>query len=186
MEQEDVGFVFRAQRGRGVQSLERADIIVITRANFSKDISKLKETITEVNRSADLYQAGFAASVITIGDQEVSAKFLEDKSVLLFAGVGNFRALKRQVKAMSGDLDAALELSDHQVYTPKLLRRIRKLAEKHDSDLILTTAKDMVKIGDYDFGRDIGYLDLVIDMDPGEEKLVKSLIHRLRLQVEPR
>jgi tetraacyldisaccharide 4'-kinase len=164
-----------------VSALGRADIIVITRANFAKDIARIRDRINAINPEADVYQAGFSATAVVMGDQQVSTKFLEDKSVFLFAGVGNFRALKRQVKALSGDLDYALELSDHQDYTPRLLAHIRRLANRCDSDIMITTAKDKVKLGDFDFGRDLGYLDVVIDLDPGEEKLVRYLTERLEL-----
>ena len=95
--------------------------------------------------------------------------------------MGNFRSLKRQVTALAGDLDHALELSDHQTYGPALLRRIRRLADRYDSDLILTTGKDWVKLHGFDFGRETYYLDLSVDLDPGEERLLAYIREKLGL-----
>ena len=168
------------------EALSRAQIIVITRSNFSKDIQKLGDRLRRINPQADIYCAQFSASQLVVGEQSMATKYLRDKSVFLFAGVGNFRALKKQVRRLAADLDHALELKDHQVYDTALLNKIKDLADDHDSDLLVTTAKDFVKLGKFDFGRELGYLDLVIDLDPGEEKLTRDLIERLGLKPQER
>ena len=82
---------------------------------------------------------------------------------------------------LAADLDHALEFSDHQRYDRTLLDQIRQEADRFDSDLVLTTRKDWVKIGDFDFGREFYYLDQSIDLDPGEEKLIAEVMTRLNL-----
>ena len=163
-------------------ALNRADIICITRAKFAMDLNAIKRDLRKVNGSAEIYSAAFEARNLVSAERSHSIKYVEDKSVLLFAGVGNFRSLERQVSALSADLDYALELSDHQVYDAALLEHIEALADKHDSDMILTTFKDWVKIRNYDFGREFFYLDLVVDLDPGEEKLLAYLKEKLGLE----
>jgi len=164
-----------------LSALKRADIIVVTRSNFARDIYRLRKRLKRLSRTADVYHAQFSVDELVGRDQRLSAKYLEDKSVLLFAGVGNFRALRKQVAALAADLDYALELSDHQVYDLPLLEKIKHLAREHESDVIVTTGKDWVKLGDFDFGRETYYLNLCVDLDPGEEKLAKVLEQRLGL-----
>jgi len=165
-----------------LSALKRADIIIITRAKFAKDLSLLKARLETINRDAQHYHAQFTATDIIGSTQTLPVKYLEDKSVFLFAGVGNFRSLRRQVVALCADLDYAMELSDHQVYDETLLLKIRSMADKYDSDLILTTGKDWAKVESFDFGRSIYYLNQTVDMDPGEEKLVAHLQQKLGLQ----
>ena len=74
--------------------------------------------------------------------------------------------LEKQIDVLSADLDFALELSDHQVYTEKVL-----------SDI-----KDWMKIDKFDFGREIYYLQQAIDLDPGVEKLVSYIKNKLGLK----
>ncbi len=167
------------------KALDRADIIVITRAKFALDINAIKRDLRKLNQSAQIYQAAFEAQNLVGRSRQWPVKYLEDKSVYLFAGVGNFGSFKRQVSALSGDLDHALELSDHQTYEPDLLEKIRSDAARFDSDLILTTFKDWVKLTGFDFGREFYYLDLVVDLDPGEEKLVAEIMQRLNLKEKP-
>ncbi|RKX21682.1 MAG: tetraacyldisaccharide 4'-kinase [Candidatus Zixiibacteriota bacterium] len=163
-------------------SIKRADIIIITRTKFHKNINELKNQIESLNPNADLYLASFAATEIISEKQTLPVKYLEDKSVLIFAGIGNFRAFQRQAQALCADIDEALEFSDHQIYDNKLLKHIKLLADKYDSDLILTTGKDLVKIENFDFGRDLYYLNQVIDLDPGEERLIDKLEKKLNLK----
>ena len=162
-------------------ALGRADAIIITRSKFARDINRLRARLARFSPGAEIYHAGFTLDELISRDKRLPAKYLEDKSVFLFAGVGNFRPLQKQVAALAGDLDHALELSDHQEYDRPLLERIRSLAAKFDSDVIVTTYKDWVKLGDFDFESELYYLGLSIDLDPGEEKLVRWIMQMLRL-----
>ncbi len=163
-------------------ALTRADIILITRANLSEDPGELQKQIKQQCPQADVYRAQFVHTELMGRDRRLPVKYLEDKSVLLFAGIGNFRPLVRQVTALCCDLDQAIELSDHQRYDHQLLKQIKAAAERHDSDVILTTGKDWVKLGDFAFGREIYYLAQTIDLDPGEEKLVRDIMQKLHLR----
>jgi len=163
------------------KSLKRADIIIITRARFAVDLGEIKERLNRINQSAELYHANFLVENIVGRDQTLSAKYLEDKSIFLFAGVGNFRSLTKQVTALVGDLDDTMEFSDHQHYGTEELENIKEQADRNNSDLILTTFKDWVKLNDFDFGREIYYLDLEVDLDPGEEKLLAYICDKLKL-----
>ncbi|MFQ6008257.1 MAG: tetraacyldisaccharide 4'-kinase [Candidatus Zixiibacteriota bacterium] len=165
-----------------MSSLQRADIIIITRAKFTQRLKYLEKELRGINPQAWIYSARFEATELIGHDRRRPVKYLEDKSVFLFAGVGNFRPLKQQVVALCTDLDFALELSDHQRYDRRLLKKIKSMAEKFDSDVIITTGKDWVKLGDFDFGREIYYLSQSVDLDPGEEKLIAELQRMLELK----
>ncbi len=165
-----------------LSALRRAGIIIITRSNFARDRSLLQRRLKRISPEATYYFAPFMIDELVGHDRRLPVKYLEDKSVFLFAGVGNFRPLRKQVAALSGDLDYAMELSDHQRYGRHLLSKIKLLAERFDSDVIITTGKDWVKLGDFDFGREIYYLAQSIDLDPGEEKLAAHLCDKLGLR----
>lgn len=165
-----------------VSAIRRADVVVVTRSRFAKDLNLLMKRLQKIHPKADYYNAAFSITSLVSQGQSMPVKYLEDKSVFLFAGVGNFQVLKKQVFALSGDLDYAWELSDHQQYNQTLLDEIKAMAEELDSDVIVTTSKDWVKLGNFDFGREIYYLDLSVDLNPGEEKLMESIMARLGLK----
>jgi len=94
----------------------------------------------------------------------------------LFAGIGNFRHFRKQTASLVGDIAGWIEFSDHQIYNQKQLEMIKSRATESGADMILTTGKDWVKLPNFDFGRDIYYLNLSIDLDPGEERLTQRLL----------
>ena len=163
-------------------ALKRADVVVTTRANFAKDIGVLQKRLKRIAPRAAHYTAQFRLTELVGAERRWPIKYLEDKSVLLFAGIGNFAPLYRQVSVAAADVDYALELSDHQVYDEEMLERIKQLANQYESDVIVTTGKDWVKLADFDFGRETYYLAQSIDLDPGEEHLVAFVQERLGLQ----
>ena len=83
-------------------ALKRAQVIIVTRAKFATDLNAIKRRLRRINPDAKLFHASFQARNIVGRDRSHSIKYLEDKAVFLFAGVGNFRALERQVSALAG------------------------------------------------------------------------------------
>lgn len=163
-------------------ALSRANVLIITRSNFARNLTQMQKMLKTYSPNAELYHAGFTLTELVGREERRPIKFLEDKSVTLFAGIGNFRSFRKQVDSLSASIDAAIELSDHQRYSEPLLERIAQTAKKHNSDILVTTGKDWVKLGSFDFGRDIYYLAQSIDLDPGEEKLVRLLKTKLGLK----
>jgi tetraacyldisaccharide 4'-kinase len=162
-----------------LNALKRANIIVLTRAKFAKDIGKLRDRLGKLAPQAELYLARFQLGELVGQEQKLPIKFIEDKSVFVFAGIGNFRAFVRQIRGLTRDIDYTLELSDHQVYDEKTLNKIKSLAQKKNSGILLTTAKDWFKVRHFDFGRELYYLSQTIDIDPGEEKLISHLLNKI-------
>ncbi len=166
-----------------VMTLQHADIVILTRANMAKDIGRLERRLRRyVRRGTPIYKAHFLIDTFVTPDGERPVKYLEDKSALLFAGIGSFRALRKQVKKQVGTLVAYHEFPDHVIYTDQRLSTLRDHAADLGVEVIVTTGKDWTKVHHFDFGREIGYLDLTIDLDPGEEKLIDSLLDKLPLE----
>jgi len=165
-----------------ITALKRADIIIITRAKFAKDIGRLQDRLGKLAPESEVYLARFQLGELIGPDERLPVKYIEDKSVLIFAGIGNFRAFLREIRGLTRDIDAAIEFSDHQIYDENSLNRIKSLAEKNNSEIILTTAKDWFKVRHFDFGRKLYYLSQQIDIDPGEEKLVSHLLKKIDIK----
>ncbi|HEX2897505.1 MAG TPA: tetraacyldisaccharide 4'-kinase, partial [candidate division Zixibacteria bacterium] len=165
-------------------SLKRADIIVITRSKFAKDLTRLTERLQKLSPQADIYSARFSMGELVGKSGNMPLKYLEDKSVFLFAGIGNFRSFEKNVRLLTHNLDYKLELSDHQKYTDEVFNRIKVLANKYESQILLTTGKDWFKIRHFDFGRELYYLSQTVDIDPGEEKLVSRLLEKIGVKRE--
>jgi tetraacyldisaccharide 4'-kinase len=132
----------------------------------------VREQISRAPGEAEAFEARFVAHDIHADfDNRLPVTYLKSRSVFLFAGIGHFGVLMEQVKRLAGKLAGTMELEDHQSFDAALLERIRSAAERTKADLILTTAKDWVKLGDFDFGRETYYLGLTVRIDKDRELL---------------
>lgn len=166
-----------------LSALKDAEVVIITRANVSNDLGGVRKRIRPfLSADTQVYAANFMIDDVVSRSGKQPIKYLEDKSVFLFAGVGSFSSFRKQMKKLVGRISGMMELADHQLYTPERLQQIKAAALRSKADLIVTTAKDWVKLGDFDFGIEICYVSLWVDLDPGEERLVAFLQQRLKLK----
>ncbi len=167
-----------------LSALMRAGAVIVTRAGGREKLIETKQRLSQISPDLKLYSCRFVSQELIGRSRRFSVNFLKDKKVFLFAGIGNFEALRTQVQSLSGELVCALELADHQRYDSALLGRIRTLADRHHSDIIVTTGKDWVKLGGFDFGRECCYLPLGTEIDSDHESLVTWICEKLHLKTE--
>ena len=164
-----------------LNALGRADLLIITRADSTIDISPLQTKLRAFNNAAELYRARFVIEGLMNSSGFKPISWLKNKSVFLFAGIGNFVPFRKQIESLAGHIDGVLELSDHQRYDRSLLQSIQQLASRHNSDVIITTQKDWVKLIGFDFGRELYYVPLTVKLHPDENHLASYIIEKLGL-----
>jgi len=74
-----------------ISALGRADLIIITRSNFARDISLLRERLSKQAKLADIYTAQFLTGELVGHDRAMQVKYVEDKSVFLFCRRGELQ-----------------------------------------------------------------------------------------------
>ena len=139
-----------------LQNLKRADIIVITRANLVADISNLRSEISNLNSGVPIFTATTSISRF-VPLEEFHAKMqgpqnkFERQGVFAFCGIGNpdnfFELLGRNDISMAG----THSFRDHHNYDQKDVAAIEEMARQNGGDILLTTAKDAVKLSTLKF-----------------------------------
>ncbi|MEW6052046.1 MAG: tetraacyldisaccharide 4'-kinase [Candidatus Zixiibacteriota bacterium] len=162
-----------------LSGLKRADVIVLSRASLGADLPELTARLKRVNSTAPRYRAEFGLSELVGNWRRFPVSYMRDKSVMLFAGVGNFPALRKEVEKHSARVVHGLELGDHQRYDQTLLQKIRRLAEQQRPDFLLTTAKDWTKVSSFDFGREIYYVAQTVKLEPEAEQFIAFIATQL-------
>ncbi len=150
-----------------VENLQRADIIVITRANLVADqaISDLRSEISGLNPAAAVFSAKSKLSVMydlenfianiersqngpplerAVYDMDVSETL--ENPVFVFCAIGNAENFFWQLRREDLDLKGTEAFRDHHVYTQQDIERIEELAKKSGASLLVTTTKDAVKL----------------------------------------
>lgn len=163
-------------------ALKRAHVVVLTRIETDEMAVSARRQIAEVNPEAEVYNAHFSIAELVASNGRFPVKLLSVRSALLFAGIGSFDSFVKQVRPLVRKLDFALELADHQRYNRALLMRIKDVADRFNSECVVTTGKDWVKVGRFDFGRESYYLELKMDLEPSVEQLISGITETLKLK----
>lgn len=139
-----------------IKNLKRADIVVITRANLREDISDLRSEISEVNTDAAIFAAKNDIANIT-ELEEFQAKTqnvqpaVNTKPALAFCGIGNPENFFEQLRQEKFSVIASETFRDHHFYTQQDIVDIERLARENGAEILMTTAKDAVKLSDLKF-----------------------------------
>lgn len=150
----DIDFKYTLPCGSRRESLsefKRADIFVLTRVKqnpliYQKYINLLKN----LHPSKKIYWLDEQISKFTLGLSPVE-EYLTEKKVLAFCGLGNSAQFFRSLEAKGLKLQKTIIFPDHYHY--KTLDKDKLLAEMKNSEsqYLITTLKDGVKLKDFDF-----------------------------------
>lgn len=140
-----------------LESLNRADAVVITRANLSKNVEDLKVEIRKYSFDCPIFiTENKTANLIELRDFHTDllkpekspnqpVKYLSNK-YLAFCGLGNPNNFFEQLRGEKFDLAATETFRDHYFYRQTDAARIEQKARAAGADTLLTTAKDAVKL----------------------------------------
>lgn len=163
------------------RSLERADVVVLTKSNSSDiAIDDIKRDIAAINEDAIFMQAAHIPKHFYEGRarriHELSC--VNSKKVVLLSSIGDPLYFEETVKGLGADVVEHIKYPDHHDYTKKDIDRVSAICAGKHFDFIITTEKDIVKLNR--LGLFIGpyrILTLAIEMriDSGKERLLDRL-----------
>ncbi len=134
------------------KGMERADVIVITRANLAGDTDALEAGLKNHNAAAPIFRA--STRVREIKEFHAKTQSPQNKKpevVFAFCALGNPDSF---FSLAAGELDLAGHeaFRDHHYYDQSDIDRITNLARECGAKALLTSAKDAVKLDGLLFG----------------------------------
>lgn len=178
-----------------LHNLNRADMLVITRANLAGDISDLRSEISKLTLGTPIFEAkndianiesleDFLAKTKvapreakdTMDDIETAALAVKSLPAVAFCGLGNPENFFAQLQQEKFSVVAPKALRDHQRYTQQDVAEIEQFARAKGAKVLITTAKDAVKLSDLKF--EIPCLVVEIKMTIGDAIGFEALLHR--------
>lgn len=163
-----------------ISSLERADMIIITKCPINIDNNQKREIINRFalfNKSIFFTYYSYLKPV-SIFDKKISS--IENKDVLLITGIANTKYLKKYISAKSNSIKE-IKFGDHHKYNKFDVLRIIKAYEsiKSKEKIIVTTEKDAVKLRIFEkhfINIQIYYIPITVKfIDNSEEKFIEEL-----------
>ncbi|KJR43105.1 Tetraacyldisaccharide-1-P 4'-kinase [Candidatus Magnetoovum chiemensis] len=141
-----------------VTQIKRADVIVITRKETSSAAQKnvltdILNTCPDKSILNDITEHIYTAAhkpccLVNKQWQQYSLEQLKGRRVFLFCAIGNPDAFISTVKRLDYTLCGFKFYKDHYNYRYKDAADLLKLAKNKNADFLLTTEKDLIKIGD--------------------------------------
>lgn len=135
-----------------LQSLKRADAIVITRTNLVGDLSEIKNKVSKINPNCQIFISKNQFTKLIKLKEFLSEKRSNPKSKIqnlnsfAFCALGNPDNFFEQIRREKFNLVSTKSFSDHHIYTQSEIRNLEKEAIKVGAEVLLTTAKDAVKL----------------------------------------
>jgi tetraacyldisaccharide 4'-kinase len=170
-----------------LRNLKRADAIVITRANLSENIEKLKIEIAEHNKDCPIFiSCGEFSNLTEIEDfhknqtsENHKSKIINQKS-LAFCALGNPKNFFEQLEAENFKLTATEAFHDHHFYTQKDVENLETKAKRQNIINLLTTVKDAVKLAGLKFTMPCYVLEnkLVFENESRFRRMIREKIRR--------
>lgn len=162
-----------------LENLKRADLIIITRANLSEEIQKLKLKIKNYNAHCPIITASNKTSHLTElknPTKKLTTHHLPlTTNALAFCGLGNPDNFFAQLRDEKFRLMQTINFPDHHLYTQNNIEKLQSSANKIKAQAFITTAKDAVKLKglDFDIPCYITHSKLIFD----NEKKLREIIH---------
>lgn len=160
------------RRREPLSAIKRADLVILTRAE-----AKTAERFEWVKEKygKETVPVSFAWMAVKSDRESFPLETLAERPVYIFAGVGNFDALRVEAMARFKNIRQFRRFPDHCRYERREQITIRKDIEQFQPEFVITTHKDYVKLRGFDFGIPIYYLEMDIRYPVEQEALYKFL-----------
>ena len=160
--------------------LTRAECIVITRADDLHTTKALRHEIAAQTRgpifSSRMRLSGLRPIEGDLGRSLISAEEIKASPVAAFCGIGNPESFFSLLRRGGYQLGHTQVFRDHHSYTQSDIDRVVRESATHGAQILLTTAKDEVKLRSLRFELPCYAADIAIEIE-NQEKL-RALVER--------
>jgi tetraacyldisaccharide 4'-kinase len=153
-------------------SVKRADLIIINR-KFS-DYMPIPSVLLPYFEGKKIFNGYYrTAGIIDVKNNKFySVEEFRNQKSLVVSGIARPASFLNVLRQYNINVDNQLLFKDHKHYTEKEVQRIRKKYYASNSNSVITTSKDAVKLNQYDRQLDdidIYYLKIELEIDNKEE-----------------
>ncbi|MEK6248372.1 MAG: tetraacyldisaccharide 4'-kinase [Planctomycetales bacterium] len=135
-----------------VTSLQRADVIALTRADMvdEQQRKRIRRRVRKLARNAvwlEIVHQPTALMDIEGNSQPLDQ--IENQRIAAFCGIGNPVNFRRTLSQCSWDVVGWREFADHHDYSPSDVESLQRWSENCGSNALVCTRKDLVKLREF-------------------------------------
>lgn len=144
--------------------LRRADFLIITKKRDEELYSRLKL----INPQAPIFFSDYTVKDIRhLDGRSLPLASLRGKKVFAFCGIAQPNSFKETITSLGANIIGWKEFPDHYNYHEKDIQNIKKLADKQNAEVLITTEKDIVKIRRLRNLCELFYIDIEFSPEAG-------------------
>jgi tetraacyldisaccharide 4'-kinase len=150
-----------------LESLKRADIVVITKSDNAGQeiIHKIEDTIKQYNPDVLIYSARHKpVSLIYASGKSEDLDFLSNRKIYAFSAIANHKYFISLLKSLGASIIKSKAFRDHYNYSQRDINKIHK--EAGDVDIVITE-KDLMKLNELKLPEKISALRIDFSIDKG-------------------
>ena len=153
------------------QELARADCVLITRADESKDTEQLRAQIKQMAGQIPIFTSNIKLAEVRPLDQKRSrADVSENKNAFAaFCGIGNPNSFFTLLRREGFEVFHSRSFRDHHSYTQLDINQMVREASARGARALVTTTKDSVKLRSLAFEMPCYVVDISIHIEQAEE-----------------
>jgi tetraacyldisaccharide 4'-kinase len=153
-----------------LSAVERADVLLVNKGEPD-------DTILGLAAGIPLFRVNYRPLHLYCmrRDSIVHHGFMRDKKVLAFSGLGDNKPFFNLLRTLGAKVEAEVEFEDHHRYT---MTDVKRLCAFNNTDMMVTTEKDAVKLETMDIPDNLFYLAIEAVIER-EDELVDLVINRL-------
>jgi tetraacyldisaccharide 4'-kinase len=132
-----------------LKALRRADIIVITKSDLVPEarLLQLSARIKDMAPGADIFQARHVPRYFLTTQGVVKGlDYIKGRKVVCVSALGDNVSFVKTVKGLGANISGNIAYIDHHQYSENDLIDMKTTLQKFQSDIIITTEKDWVKL----------------------------------------
>jgi tetraacyldisaccharide 4'-kinase len=151
--------------------VRRANCVVITRANESDSLERLRAQIEGIAGAIPIFTSHLKLTNIRSLDQNISSADLAARKtpVAAFCGIGNPKSFFKLLGDEGFNVAYSRVFRDHQSYDQTVIDKLVSDAFAAGAEAIITTAKDAVKLRSMNFSLPCFVVDTSMQIDRAEE-----------------
>ena len=163
------------------EGLRRADCVVLTRCDQVQSVEGLREQVSELIEGRPIFESRMRPlRVVSLKNGPETTPL--PRRVGAFCAVGNPESFFENLRGLGYDLGLERAFADHHVYTQGDIDVLHQLAKETGAKVLITTAKDAVKLKGLTFALACYVLEIEIEIDNADafQKLILDRITGLQ------
>lgn len=130
-----------------LSSLQRAEIIMLTKVDLAKDIDTIREELHNIAPDALVVEAVHNPEYIyDLKGEKIPLSFIKEKNICLLSSIGDPESFRKIILREQAKLALNISYPDHYQYSKKDILNLEQLCKKESVDIIVTTEKDLMRI----------------------------------------